>query len=56
MSVSIHLWNERKKAAIRIRAKIFEAVRSWFRRHEYVEVQGPVIIPVVGNCKCLPVI
>ncbi len=49
MSVGGNLWGERKKAAIRIRAKILAAIRSWFKKHDYVEVQGPIIIPAIGN-------
>jgi asparaginyl-tRNA synthetase len=49
MSMDGNLWSERKKAAMRIRAKILAAIRSWFKKHDYVEVQGPIIIPAIGN-------
>jgi len=44
-----HLWTQRKRAAIKIRAKILDAARSWFKRHTYTEVQGPVLIPAIGD-------
>ena len=49
MSVSDCLWSERKKAAMKIRAKIVGIARSWFKRHEFVEVQGPILIPAIGS-------
>lgn len=49
MSIRHYLWSERKKAAIKVRAKILDIARSWFRRHNYIEVQGPVITPAIGN-------
>jgi len=44
-----HLWIQRKRAAIKIRAKILDAARSWFKRHNYVEVQGPILVPAIGH-------
>jgi len=44
-----HLWTQRKRAAIKIRGKILDAARSWFKRHNYTEVQGPVLIPAIGD-------
>lgn len=49
MFVSKHLWSERKRAVIKIRAKMLDAARSWFKRHDYVEVQGPIIVPAIGD-------
>jgi len=49
MFASDHLWGERKKAIIKIRAKILDATRLWFKRHSYVEVQGPIIIPAIED-------
>lgn len=49
MFANEHLWSERKRAVIKIRAKMLDAVRSWFKRHNYVEVQGPVIVPAIGD-------
>jgi asparaginyl-tRNA synthetase len=41
--------SERNKAIIRVRAKVLEAARSWFSRHDFVEVQGPVLVPAFGD-------
>ena len=49
MSDSDFVWSERKKAVIKIRADILYAARSWLKEHDFVEVQGPVIIPAVGD-------
>jgi len=49
MFLSNPLWTERKRATIKIRAKILDAARSWFRRHNYVEVQGPILVPAIGD-------
>ena len=49
MLLSNGSWSKRKIAAIGIRAKILDAARSWFKRHEYIEVQGPIIIPAIGD-------
>lgn len=49
MFASNHMWTERKKAAVKIRSKILDAARSWFKRHYYVEVQGPILVPAIGD-------
>jgi len=49
MFINDNLWGEGKRAAIKIRAKILDAARSWFKGHNYVEVQGPIIIPATGD-------
>jgi len=49
MFLSNPLWTERKRATIKIRAKILDAARSWFKRHNYVEVQGPILVPAIGD-------
>jgi len=49
MFTTNHLWSEKKKAAVKVRAKILDAARSWFKKHNYVEVQGPIIIPAMGE-------
>jgi asparaginyl-tRNA synthetase len=51
MSASNYLWSERKKATIKVRAKILELARLWFKRHDFIEVQGPIIIPAIGNLR-----
>jgi len=42
-------WNERKKAVIRVRAKILDAARTWLKEHNFTEVQGPILIPAIGD-------
>jgi len=37
---------ERTQVVLRIRAKILEAVRSWFNCHGFTEVQTPILVPV----------
>ena len=37
------------KAVLKIRAQVLRAAREWFDQHSYVEVQGPTIIPAVGD-------
>jgi asparaginyl-tRNA synthetase len=36
-------------AVLKIRAKLLHAARSWFDQNGYIEVQGPTIIPAVGD-------
>lgn len=43
------LWSERKKATIKVRAKMLDAARSWFKKHDFVEVHGPVMVPALGD-------
>jgi asparaginyl-tRNA synthetase len=40
---------EKIKAILKIRAQVLSAAREWFDQQCYVEVQGPTIIPAVGN-------
>jgi len=49
MVVGNHLWGERKRTVMKIRARILDAARSWFKRHNYLEVQGPIIVPAIGD-------
>jgi len=49
MSVLSDSWSERKKATMKVRAKILDAARSWFKRRGFIEVQGPVIVPAMGE-------
>lgn len=44
-----NLRSEKLKAALKIRAQVLCAAREWFDQHGYVEVQGPTIIPAVGD-------
>ena len=34
---------------MKIRAKLLDATRSWLNKHDYIEVQGPTLIPAVGD-------
>lgn len=44
-----YLWSDRKRAVVKIRAKMLDAARTWFKRHDFIEVQGPTLIPAVGD-------
>jgi asparaginyl-tRNA synthetase len=41
--------SEKIRAVLKIRAQVLRAAREWFDQHGYVEVQGPTIIPAVGD-------
>lgn len=41
--------DEKAVKVIKIRACLLDAARSWFNHNHYVEVQGPTIIPAVGD-------
>jgi asparaginyl-tRNA synthetase len=41
--------SEKNTAVMKIRAKVLDAARCWLNQHGYVEVQGPTIIPAVGD-------
>ena len=43
------MFNEKTIAVLKIRACLLDAARCWFKENDYVEVQGPTIIPAVGN-------
>jgi asparaginyl-tRNA synthetase len=49
MSNRRHSFTEKDLAIITIRAKILKAAREWLDEKGYVEVQGPTLIPAVGN-------
>jgi asparaginyl-tRNA synthetase len=42
-------FTKRKMAILKVRAKILQAARYWLDRNGYLEVQGPVLIPAVGD-------
>lgn len=47
---------QKNRAILKIRAKTLYAVRTWFNQHDFTEVQGPTIIPNVGDRpSCFPV-
>jgi asparaginyl-tRNA synthetase len=41
--------NEKIRAILKIRAKVLSAAREWLDQHGYIKVQGPTIIPAVGD-------
>src|SRR3990170_1684196 len=41
--------SEKNTAVMKIRAKLLDAARWWFNQHDYIEVQGPTIIPATGD-------
>jgi len=43
---------ERLKTILKIKARTLDYARSWFKQHEYFEVQGPTIIPAIGDRPC----
>jgi len=43
------LRSERSRAIMKVRAKLLDATRWWFKQHDYTEVHGPTIIPAVGD-------
>lgn len=44
-----HLQKEQSKAIIKIRAKILQTFRNWLNTQDFIEVQGPILIPAVGE-------
>jgi asparaginyl-tRNA synthetase len=40
---------ERKIAILKVRAKILQAARCWLDQGGYLEVQGPTLVPAVGD-------
>jgi asparaginyl-tRNA synthetase len=49
MCASLNLLNEKTVVILKIRAMLLHAARCWFNQNDYVEVQGPTIIPAVGD-------
>jgi asparaginyl-tRNA synthetase len=45
----LRMLDEKTAAILKIRAKLLDSARCWFKNNDYVEVQGPMIIPAVGN-------
>ncbi len=44
-----NLQDQRKRAVLKVRAKVFNAARRWFNNQGFTEVQGPTIIPATGE-------
>ena len=49
MCSHVNFLNEKTVATIKIRAKVLQAARCWLDPNGYVEVQGPTLIPAVGE-------
>jgi asparaginyl-tRNA synthetase len=49
MSSSHTLQSEKLKSILKVRAKVLNATRMWFRQQDFTEVHGPTIIPAVGD-------
>jgi aspartyl/asparaginyl-tRNA synthetase len=43
------MFDEKALAVIRIRTKLLHAARYWLNNNCYLEVHGPMIIPLVGE-------
>jgi len=43
------MFSEKKIAVLRVRALIIDAARCWLNQNGYVEVQGPIILPAIGD-------
>jgi len=47
---------QKNRAILQIRAKTLGAARTWFNQNDFTEVQGPTIIPAVGDRpNCFPI-
>jgi len=44
-----NLRSEKRRAVMKVRAKLLDAARWWFHRHGFIEVHGPTIIPAFGD-------
>jgi len=49
MIVGRNFKSEKMKALLKIRATVLRAAREWLDKHDYIEVQGPTMIPAVGD-------
>ena len=49
MSNSHNLQGEKLKSILKVRAKVLDATRMWFRQQDFTEVHGPTLIPAVGD-------
>ena len=41
--------SQRIKAILKIRAKMLQAARGWLNNQGFIEVQGPILLPAVGE-------
>jgi asparaginyl-tRNA synthetase len=49
MTIKSGLESQRNRAVLKVRAKVLEGARSWLNERGFVEVQGPIILPAVGE-------
>jgi asparaginyl-tRNA synthetase len=49
MTTRLGVGNQRSKAVLKVRAKILDAARSWLVGQGFVEVQGPILLPAMGD-------
>jgi asparaginyl-tRNA synthetase len=43
------LQDGKKRAVLKVRAKVFNSARCWFNSHGFTEVQGPTLMPATGE-------
>jgi asparaginyl-tRNA synthetase len=41
--------NEKMVAVLKVRAKVLQAARCWLDQNGYLEIQGPTLVPAVGD-------
>lgn len=49
MTVGHKLWGQRKRATLKVRAKLLNSARAWLDQHGFTEVQGPILRPATGE-------
>ena len=49
MSDDNNLWEQKKRAILKVRAKMLNSARVWFNQQGFTEVQGPILIPATGE-------
>src|SRR5574342_570960 len=47
--------NKRIKAVLLVRAEVLRAARQWLNIEGFLEVQGPIIVPLVSGTSCIKV-
>lgn len=43
------LWGQKKKAILKVRAKLLNSARVWLNQQGFTEVQGPILRPATGE-------
>ena len=49
MAPTHNLQNQKRKAVLKVRAKVLNSARNWFNNQGFTEVQGPTLIPATGE-------